>query len=79
MATYTIKSTVVGSTGASGLNGYTGLVGTQNTAVATAITTAMAVTGFTPNTLSVSPAVVNQDANGGTIYMTQTLTYVVTS
>lgn len=79
MATYTPTSKVIGATGASGQTGFAALITAQNAAVATAVTTAMALTGFVPNSLLITGPAVSQDVNGGTLYMSQAVNYVVQS
>lgn len=76
MATYTPTSKVIGTTGVTGNAGFIALLTAQNTAVGTAVTTALALTGYQPQTLQISPATYS-DGTSGLLYMTQTLTYIL--
>jgi hypothetical protein len=51
--TYTPVCTLVSTTGASGVNGFTGAVAAHQTAIATGVTTALAVSDLVPNSVGV--------------------------
>jgi len=77
MATYNAVTKIIASTGASGVNGFTGLAAAQNAAVVVGVTAAQAVTGVQVQSITVSPATMIQDSNGGILEMIQTISYIV--
>lgn len=77
MAQNTPVSKIIGTTGATGSAGFQGLITAQNAAVATAVTTALGVTGYVPNTLQVTSANLTSDTGSGFLEMIQTVKYVV--
>ncbi len=79
MATYTPVSKVIAVTGATGVNGFTGAIAALNTAVASAVTTAQAVTGVSPNSISISPAAGGEAGTSAILELWQTITYTVIS
>lgn len=77
MSTYTPVSKVIGTTGATTGSGLATLITAQNSAVATAVTAALAVTGVAPQSIAISPTESIQDA--GLYALIQTVTYTVIS
>lgn len=73
-----IYSKVIGATAASGANGFTSGITAINSAMATAVTTAIAATGYLANTAAVSAVTINVDVNSLIFEFYQTLTYVAT-
>lgn len=68
--------TLIGTTGASGAPGYTGLVAAHNTALATAVTTAQNVAGVVISTILINNTILTQDSNAGLLYMTSAVNYI---
>ena len=68
--------TLVGSTGASGLAGFTGLMSTHNTAIATAVTTASQVANCVVASISILNTQLIQDANAGTLEIFTCINYI---
>lgn len=79
MATYTPTSKIIGTTGASGINGFTAIVAAANTAMATAVTAAQAVTGVAANSIVIGPAQLAVDTDTHILEVVQTITYTVVS
>lgn len=77
MATYTPVSKLVGTTGASGAAGIVNLMASQVTAMATAVGTAIGLTGYSPNSLVISPAQLVVDTDSHVLDIVQTITYTI--
>lgn len=76
MATVTQYRTLVGTTGVSGAQGYTGLVAAHAAAITTAVAGLTGITGYVSSSTVISNTILNQDSNGGVLYMTSAINYV---
>lgn len=70
-------SVAIGTTGATGGTGFTNLKAAHNTAVAAAVTAALAVTGAYGSSVTVSPAAFTADTGSGYSLFVSTVYYLV--
>lgn len=75
MAVYTANSVIVGTTGASGANGFLALITAANTAAAAAVTTAKGATGLVAGSIVIGEARMSVDTQSNILEMLQTVTY----
>lgn len=77
MATYTPVTKVIGSTGASGATSYGNMKAAQDALIVTAVATAVALTGYQPQSAVVSPCLIISDSVSSIYIMQQTLSYTI--
>lgn len=71
--------TVIGTTGASGVNNVAAMITAHNAAIVTGVTTAQGVTGVNADNVSLGATTVSTNADGITMLMCTQVKYVVIS